>query len=181
MICPIDSSIHPLNNWGLVCRQLISYSAAFKWLSKNQYPSNYSDKLQHEKAVRWTNQNPYQSAGKSREQGGSDFGFGFASYWLKIWRDIFKPITKRSNRSRVITFDSHLKTAQCTVCQDYLSHDDMRGLPKLQSLTTILLRTALTGKVEFHRGCDVLWNSPFTLYLKCPVTVELRTFVLERK
>ena len=37
--------------------------------------------------------------------------FGFASHWLKNWRDSFKPITKRSNRNHVITFDSHLKTA----------------------------------------------------------------------
>ena len=35
----------------------------------------------------------------------------FASHWLKNWRDSFKPITKRSNRNHVITFDSHLKTA----------------------------------------------------------------------
>ena len=38
-------------------------------------------------------------------------GFGFASHWLKYWRDSFKPITKRSNRYHVITFDSRLKTA----------------------------------------------------------------------
>ena len=38
-------------------------------------------------------------------------GFGFASHWLKNWRESFKPITKRRNRNRVITFDSHLKTA----------------------------------------------------------------------
>ena len=38
-------------------------------------------------------------------------GFGFASHWLKNWRDSFKPITKCSNRNHVITFDSHLKTA----------------------------------------------------------------------
>ena len=38
-------------------------------------------------------------------------GFGFASYWLKNWRESFKPITKRSNRNHVITFDNHLKTA----------------------------------------------------------------------
>ena len=38
-------------------------------------------------------------------------GFGFASHWLKNWRESFKPITKRSNRDHVITFDSHLKTA----------------------------------------------------------------------
>jgi len=38
-------------------------------------------------------------------------GFGFASHWLKKWRDSFKPITTRSNRNHVITFDNHLKTA----------------------------------------------------------------------
>ena len=38
-------------------------------------------------------------------------GFSFASHWLENWRDSFKPITKRSNHNRVITFDSHLKTA----------------------------------------------------------------------
>ena len=38
-------------------------------------------------------------------------GFGFASHWLKNWRDSFKPIIKRSNRNHVIIiFDSHLKT-----------------------------------------------------------------------
>ena len=37
--------------------------------------------------------------------------FGFASHWLKNWRESFKPIFKRSNRNHVITFDSHLKTA----------------------------------------------------------------------
>ena len=38
-------------------------------------------------------------------------GFGFASHWLKNWREFFKPITKRSNRNHGITFNSHLKTA----------------------------------------------------------------------
>ena len=38
-------------------------------------------------------------------------GFGFASHWLKNWRESFKPIIKRSNCNHVITFDSHLKTA----------------------------------------------------------------------
>ena len=46
---------------------------------------------------------------KSRVHGA--IGFGFASYWLKKWRDSLKPITKPSNRNHVITFDSHLKTA----------------------------------------------------------------------
>jgi len=42
---------------------------------------------------------------KSRVHGA--IGFGFASRWLKNWRDSFKPITRRSNRNPVITFDSH--------------------------------------------------------------------------
>ena len=37
-------------------------------------------------------------------------GFGFASHWLKNWRESFTPITKRSNRNHVITFNSRLKT-----------------------------------------------------------------------
>ena len=48
---------------------------------------------------------------KSRVHGA--IGFGFASHWLKNWRESFKPITKRSNRDHVITFDGHLKTALC--------------------------------------------------------------------
>ena len=46
---------------------------------------------------------------KSRVRGAN--GFGFDSHWLKNWRESFKPITKRSNRNHIITFDSHLKTA----------------------------------------------------------------------
>ena len=62
---------------------------------------------------------------KSRVHGA--IGFGFASHWLKNRRESFKPITKRSNRNYIITFDNHLKTAlrgnellfQCTA---YESH-----------------------------------------------------------
>ena len=46
---------------------------------------------------------------KSRVHG--VIGFGFASHWLKNWRESFKPITKRSDRKHVITLDSLLKTA----------------------------------------------------------------------
>ena len=47
---------------------------------------------------------------KSRVHGA--IGFGFASHWLKKWRESSKPIiTKSSNRNHVVTFDSHLKTA----------------------------------------------------------------------
>ena len=55
--------------------------------------------------------NSLEAREKSRVQGaiGFGFGFGFASRWLKNWCKSFKPITKRSNRSHVITFDSNLK------------------------------------------------------------------------
>jgi len=46
---------------------------------------------------------------KSRVHGA--IGFGFASHWLKNWRESFKPIIKRSNRYHVIHFNSHLKIA----------------------------------------------------------------------
>ena len=49
---------------------------------------------------------------KSRVRGAN--GFGFDSHRLINWRESFKPITKRSNRNHVITFDSHLKTALTT-------------------------------------------------------------------
>ena len=42
--------------------------------------------------------------------------FGFASHWLENWRQIFRPINKRSNRNRLIAFDSHLKTAREGIC-----------------------------------------------------------------
>ena len=47
---------------------------------------------------------------KSRVQGAIDLGF--ASHWLNNWHEIFKPIIK--HRNRLITFDSHLKTALIT-------------------------------------------------------------------
>ena len=53
--------------------------------------------------------NSLEAQERSRVQGA--IGFVCASHWLKNWRESFKPITKRSNRSHVITFDSHLKTA----------------------------------------------------------------------
>ena len=53
--------------------------------------------------------NSLEAREKSRVHG--VIGFGFASHWLKNWRDSFKPIAKRSNRNHVFTFDSHLKSA----------------------------------------------------------------------
>ena len=51
--------------------------------------------------------NSLEAREKSRVHGA--IGFGFSSHWLK--NDSFKPITKRSDRNHVITFNSHLKTA----------------------------------------------------------------------
>ena len=31
-------------------------------------------------------------------------GFGFVLHWLKNWREILKPITKRGNRKHVVSF-----------------------------------------------------------------------------
>ena len=53
--------------------------------------------------------NSLEAREKSRLHGAISFYFGF--HWLKNWRESFEPITKRSNRNHVITFDSHLKTA----------------------------------------------------------------------
>ena len=58
--------------------------------------------------------NSLEAREKSRVHGA--IGFGFASHWLKNWRESSKPITKRSNRNHVITFDSHLKTAKLRLC-----------------------------------------------------------------
>ena len=56
---------------------------------------------------------------KWRVHGAIGFGFGFVSHWLKIKRESFKPITKRSDRNHVITFESHLKTTLSP--DDYIS------------------------------------------------------------
>ena len=48
--------------------------------------------------------NSLEAREKSRVHGA--IGFGFASHWLKNWRESFKPIIKRSNRNHVITFYS---------------------------------------------------------------------------
>ena len=61
----------------------------------------------------------------------SAIGFGFTSHCLKNWRESFKPITKRSNRNHVITFDSHLKTA-------------LKGI-------TITITITITKNSHFHR------------------------------
>lgn len=53
---------------------------------------------------------------KSRIPGA--IGFASASHWLKNWRDIFEPITQRSNRNRIITYYSHVTTAMWELTRD---------------------------------------------------------------
>ena len=62
--------------------------------------------------------NSFKAWEKSRVHGA--IGFGFASHWLKNWRESFKPITKRSNRNHVINFDSHLKTTLESTLKCYI-------------------------------------------------------------
>ena len=67
---------------------------------------------------------------KSRVQGAIGFGFGFASHWLKRWREMFlaitnhqSPITNRNKRNSVLTFDSHLTVVQTLVsCVQRINH-----------------------------------------------------------
>ena len=97
------------------------------WMNENQWIERFSNECRKTKtkAVTPTNQwansamnqsqflaitcNSLEAREESRVQGA--IGLGFASHWLKNWRESFKPITKRTNHNHVITFDSHLKTA----------------------------------------------------------------------
>ena len=85
--------------------------AVLKWLSKNQNQSNRSDQSQQEQAAQFLaiTCNSLEAREKSPVHGA--IGFGFASHWLKNRRESFKPITKRSNRNHVTTFDTYLKSA----------------------------------------------------------------------
>ena len=78
--------------------------------------------------------NSLEAREKSRAHGAIGFGFDF--YWLKNWRDSLKPITKRSNRSHVITFDNHLKTA--------LNSEDNRDISRLSSPFVLLISFIFT-------------------------------------
>ena len=93
----------------------------FKWLSKNQNQlqllrpiTTAKNSAMNQSQFLAITCNSLEAREKSRVPGA--IGFGFASHWLKNWRESFKPIIKRSNRNYVITFDSHLKTA-LTKCE----------------------------------------------------------------
>ena len=79
-----------------------------KTKTKATTPTNHNRSRQRDEPITITC-NSLTAREKSRVHG--TIGFGFASDWLKNWRVSFKPVTKRSSRNHVITFDSHLKTA----------------------------------------------------------------------
>ena len=81
--------------------------------------------------------NSLQRREKSRVHGA--IGFGFASHWLKNWRESLKPITKRGNGDHVITFDSHLKTA--LTCHHYTNY------PNNSPPTSFLQNVAQMGTI----------------------------------
>ena len=102
--------------------------AVLKWLSKNQCQGDYSNQSQQQQTARWTNQYYSQLSiicwkrGKNRP-----YMVGLVLVLLLIcWkngpREIFKPITKRSYRNRVIRFDSHLKTALSSASERMITH-----------------------------------------------------------
>ena len=106
---------------GLFCNQLLlltigptSFRAVFKWLSKHQNQSNYSDQSQQEQAARWTNHNSEQLSVTCSKRGKNHAYMARLVLVLILIGWItgasLAPITKRSNRNHVITFDSHLKT-----------------------------------------------------------------------
>ena len=80
-------------------------------------PTNHNRSRQRDEPITITC-NSLKAREKSRVHGANSFDF--ASRWWKTWRKSFKPITKRSNRNHVITFDSHLKIA-LNACCSYLT------------------------------------------------------------
>ena len=93
-----------------------SIRVVFKWLPKKTKPKQLlrpittgADSAMNQSLFLEITCNSLVAREKSRVHGAVRSGFD--SHWLKNWRESFKPITKRSNRNHVITFDCHLKTA----------------------------------------------------------------------
>ena len=93
---------------------------------------------------------------KSRVHGTVCFAFVF--HWLKNWRESFKPITKRSNRNHVITFDSQLKTAlkHAIKMKTVLTVTYRNPLLVLHCLLFLELLTLL----QFTKASYYHWNQP---------------------
>ena len=85
--------------------------------------------------------NSLEAREKSRVHGA--IGFGFASHWLKTWRDSFKPITKRGNRNHVISLDSHLKTALLLRLSYPFSKEEFVGFHHSQFCSFLIPKTQI--------------------------------------
>ena len=94
---------------------------------------------------------------KSRARGA--IGFGFASHWLKNWRDSFNPIIKRSNRNRVITFDSHLKTALSTRCLNFKEIVYHFQVPKRSDFIKFPISGRCSSTWNLLQACNLCRNS----------------------
>ena len=135
-------------------------------------------------AITW---NSLEAREKPRVRGAS--GFGFAAHRLKNWRESFKPITKRSNRNHVITFDSQLKTAVSVMAtSNFAPHFAIR------IYTSFIYSTMASFDENFHSGrlkVAEVWNcvegvSKRTRNCECslnfrPVTASLRSLDFTRK
>ena len=66
--------------------------------------------------------------------------FDFTSHWLKNWRESFQPVTKSTNRNRVITFDNHLTTALNVIYDHIPSYYRPVNVITLMYLSTSLPR-----------------------------------------
>ena len=106
--------------------------------------------------------NSLEARKKSRVHGA--IGFGFASHWLKNWRDSFKPITKRSNHNHVITFDGHLKTAVTMTTM-------MTMMTTTKHLLTMTMVKGSYFRLELHHSLnlpDTLFHSLTVFYTFLP-------------
>ena len=77
--------------------------------------------------------NSLEAREKSRVHGAVCFGFAF--HWLKNWRESFKPITRSSNRNRVIYYFRQ----SIGNCSNYV-HSSLCLFSKLVVITTVNYR-----------------------------------------
>ena len=103
-------------------------------------------------------------------------GFGFVSHWLKNWRESFKPITKRSNRNHVITFDSHLKTALFLVLLSWSLSSLSSSSRLLRSITKLHLNFILKKQANKTKqrsdNVSILKLEPIALFQKVTKCVK---------
>ena len=112
-------------------------------------PTNHNKSKQCDKKIRVPRNHLLfaQSAGKSRVQ--SDIGSSFASDWLKNWREIFNPITKRCNRNLVLNYFQQ-SFENCSHTEDNRSIS-----PRLGNQFQVVVRTGLEPSKTTMQGRGV--------------------------